>query len=306
MTDQADLTASRLYVARAFIAIIGSALFVWWLAPGSPQMTMAAGLAASALVAYGFIQWADNGSVFDAWWSVIPAVAALWAVFGVATNDALTARQVAVLSVTLFWGVRLTLNWWRDWPGLHHEDWRFRQLAESWPLPTWAVRLIAVVVVQCLFVIGGLLPLHPALVEGNTGFALLGGAAPFNWLDAVALTVGIGATSIELVADEQMKIFAATKKPDDLMDKGLWRLSRHPNYFGEIGFWFSLWLFAVAAVPSAWWTGIGVVIIYAMFRGVSIPMLDERSTERRPQYAEYAARTPALIPWPRRREGGAS
>ncbi len=294
MTAQPDRSASRRYVSRAYAAIVGAALFTWWLGPWSAQVTMAAGLAVSAAVAFGFIVHADNGSVFDAWWSVMPPVTALWMVFALAGPEPTSARQIAVLTVTGFWGARLTLNWWRDWPGLHHEDWRFGQLAERWPLPIWAVRLFAVVIAQTLFVIAGLLPLHPAIVLGGPGFGLL---------DALALIVGVGATAIELAADEQMKIFAQTKQPGDVMDRGLWRLSRHPNYFGEIGFWCSLWLFALAATPSAWWTGIGALAIYVMFRSFSVPALDERSAVRRPGFAEYAARTPALVPWPRSDEG---
>jgi len=290
MMSRPDRAASRRTVLRAYVAILASAALTWWLAPYSPQVALAAGLAVSAVFAFGFILRNDNGSIFDPWWSVMPPVAALWLVFGVSNVEAMTARQVAVLTVTGFWGVRLTMNWWRDWPGLHHEDWRFRELAAKWPLPVWAVRFVAVVVSQTLFVIGGLLPLAPALVESAEGFGPL---------DAVALAIGIGATAIELVADEQMKLFAETKAPGDVMDRGLWRLSRHPNYFGEIGFWLSLWVFALAANPAAWWTGIGVAAIFAMFRFVSIPMLDERSAGRRSSFEGYAARTPALLPWPR-------
>ena len=56
------------------------------------------------------------------------------------------------------------------------------------------------------------------------------------------------------------------------MDRGLWRFSRHPNYFGELSFWWGLWLFALAADPAWWWTIIGPLAMTAMFLGVSIPM----------------------------------
>jgi len=83
------------------------------------------------------------------------------------------------------------------------------------------------------------------------------------------------------------------------MDVGLWRWCRHPNYLGEILFWVSLWWFAIAADPRVWWwTAVGPVAIAALFLGASIPAMDTRNAERRPGWAEYAARTPAL--WPRR------
>ncbi|MAI24643.1 MAG: hypothetical protein CMN75_01305 [Spirochaeta sp.] len=291
MTETSDLKASRRTILRAYALIIPSALASWWLWPSSPQITLGVGLAVSAGVAFALIVKLDNGSVFDAWWSVMPPLAALWMAFGVAEGGPLNARQTAVLVVTGFWGTRLTLNWWRDWPGLHHEDWRFGLLASRWPLPVWAVRLVAVIISQTFLVYVGLLPLHAAMTQGGPGLGVL---------DAIALIVGVGATTIELVADEQMKIFAERKAPGEVMDRGLWRLSRHPNYFGEIGFWVSLWLFALAATPSAWWTGVGALTITVMFVTFSIPTLDERSRERRAGFKDYASRTPALIPWPRR------
>jgi len=86
-----------------------------------------------------------------------------------------------------------------------------------------------------------------------------------------------------------------------VMDRGLWRYSRHPNYLGEIMFWLSMYLFALAVGLGFWWTGIGVVAMVAMFLGASIPMLDDRSEARRPEFADYRRRTSALIPRPPKR-----
>ena len=87
-------------------------------------------------------------------------------------------------------------------------------------------------------------------------------------------------------------------EPGAHMEEGLWRYSRHPNYFGEILFWISLWLFAMAASPEAWWTGIGALAMIVMFVFASVPMMEERSLARRPGYAEYIRRTSAFIPRP--------
>jgi len=90
------------------------------------------------------------------------------------------------------------------------------------------------------------------------------------------------------------------------MNLGLWRYSRHPNYFGEILFWWSVWLFGLAANPAWFWTVVGPLAIVVMFLAASIPMLDDRSRERRPLFSEYADRTSALIPWPPRPGKGAA
>jgi steroid 5-alpha reductase family enzyme len=277
-------------VALVYALAIAAAWLVWSQLDAHPHWALLAGFAASMAVTFVATSWARNGSVFDPWWSVLPPVAALWLV-GLAEGDAWTPRQVAVLVVVWFWALRLTLNWVVGWPGLHHEDWRYVDLKQRWPLPDWAVYLVAVEGAPTVFVWLGCLSLHPALALGDAGF---------GWLDVVATAVGLGAVALELAADEQMRAFAATKKPGDLMDRGLWRLSRHPNYFGEISFWVSLWLFAVAAAPGVWWVVVGPIAMIGLFLGASIPLLDERSTARRPGYAAYAARTPALVPWPRR------
>jgi len=126
-------------------------------------------------------------------------------------------------------------------------------------------------------------------------------ARPLGPLDAVAAAVTAGALAIETVADEQLRAFRARGPGDEIMAEGIWAWSRHPNYLGEMGFWWGLFLFALAASPDAWWTGVGAVAITAMFAFFSVPMLDKRSCERRPAYAEHMKRVPAVLPWfPRR------
>ncbi|MCJ7671996.1 MAG: DUF1295 domain-containing protein, partial [Acidimicrobiia bacterium] len=198
-------------------------------------------------------------------------------------------RIVLVLVVVWVWAVRLTSNWVRDWPGLQHEDWRYLDLYTKGPKAL--ISLGAVHLFPCFVVFLGSLPLVPSLVWGTRSVGVL---------DWIALAIGVAAAVIEFVADEQMRRFARTKTPGAVMDRGLWRWSRHPNYFGEILFWWSLWLFAVSAAPAWWWTVIGPLAMVAMFLSASIPMLDDRSRARRPGYAAYEARTSVLVPRPPR------
>ena len=122
-----------------------------------------------------------------------------------------------------------------------------------------------------------------------------------GWLDLVATAVGVGAVLLELMADVQLHRFARDRSPGQVMDRGLWSWSRHPNYFGEVSFWFSLALFGVAASPGdVWWLFAGTVAMVAMFLGASIPMMEKRSLERRPQYQEVVDRVPRFVPRPPR------
>ncbi|MGB1581417.1 MAG: DUF1295 domain-containing protein, partial [Nevskiales bacterium] len=124
-------------------------------------------------------------------------------------------------------------------------------------------------------------------------------SAPLGWLDAVAVFVTAAAILIEMVSDIQLHAFLKTRQPGQLMDKGLWGWSRHPNYFGEISFWVGLMLFGLAVAPQQWWLVCpGAVAMILMFVFASVPFLDNRSLERRPEYADYMKRVSAIIPLP--------
>jgi steroid 5-alpha reductase family enzyme len=115
------------------------------------------------------------------------------------------------------------------------------------------------------------------------------------------MAVTTAAIAIEAVADQQLRRFQQSALPaGETLTSGLWGLSRHPNYFGEILFWWGIFLFGLAAAPEDWWMVVGALSITVMFRVVSIPMIDERMLGRRPQFAVLMQTLPAVIPWPRR------
>ena len=237
-----------------------------------------------------------NSSLYDPYWSVAPPVVALaWcAVSPAALPGGATARQVVVIALVLIWAVRLTGNWAIGWHGLTQEDWRYIMMRNDTQgrLPWWLVSFVGVQLVPTLVVFVGLLPLWPALGAPRHSF---------NALDVVALIVTAAAIVVETVADNQMRAFA--RNADNrgrTIDVGLWSRSRHPNYLGEISFWCGLYLFGLAADPHWWWTIAGPVVMVLLFQTASIPMMEDRSLQRRPDYADYQARVPKLLPLPRR------
>jgi len=233
-----------------------------------------------------------NASLYDPYWSVAPPVIAVaWVI---AAPDALgngaQARQFVVLALVAIWAVRLTGNWAIGWHGFTQEDWRYVMLRENTHgrLPWWLVNFVGIQLVPTLVVFAGMLPLWPAL------------GAPthtFNGLDVLAIVVTATAIVVETVADNQMRAF--TRDPANrgrTIDVGLWSRSRHPNYLGEITMWCGLWLFGLAADPTWWWTIAGPVVMVLLFETASIPMMEERSLQRRPEYADYQRRVPRLLP----------
>ncbi|MGN6160103.1 MAG: DUF1295 domain-containing protein [Marmoricola sp.] len=234
-----------------------------------------------------------NSSCYDPYWSVLPPylVVAWW----ISADDSGVDRARAVLlTVVVFvWAIRLTANWVQDWPGMHHEDWRYPMLRDRSGRLEAVVDLLAIHVFPTMIVFLALVPAYA--VVARPGHAL-------TWLDGVALVIGLGAPVLQFVADGQMRRFIRVRQPGQAMDQGLWAWSRHPNYFGEISFWVALALFGIAGAPRDWWWLIlGAVAMIAMFEGASIPMMEQRSLERRPSYQAIIDRVPRLVPRPPRR-----
>ena len=275
-------TRSFAIVVLAYLAAMAVAGYVVMVVDGEPWFRLLlADLAATAVV-FGFSVACNNSSVYDAYWSVAPMVIVL----GLGTT---TARGYLVTALVLAWGARLTWNWARGWRGLGHEDWRYVDIRAKTGRAYWPVSLVGVHAMPTLWVYLGALSLIPALAS----------PAPLGLLDLVSLVVTVGAIALEAIADEQLRRF----RRDDasagtILARGVWRWSRHPNYLGEILFWWGLFAFALAADPGGWWRLVGPLGITTLFVAISIPLLDRRSVARRPRYREHMARMPALVPRP--------
>ncbi len=272
-------------VAVAYLIAIAAAVAAGWIVRDwHPLAVVAVADLTGTIVIFASSVIMRNSSMYDPYWSVAPPIIALYLLDG-------GARDWIVFALVAAWGLRLTFNWARGWPGMHHEDWRYTDIRRSAGSAYWGASLAGIHLFPTIQVYLGCLALYPAMT----------GQRPFGLLDAVAVTITAAAIVIETLADEQLRAFVSRSEPGQTMDSGLWRYSRHPNYFGEGSFWWGLWLFGVAARPSDWWwTLAGPLAITVMFLIVSIPMLDKRSLERRPAYAERMQHVSALVPWFRR------
>ena len=283
--------AFTLVVAAYAVALLGALVAAAW-APFSHPIGVAAWADVVATVVIFAFSWAfKNSSFYDPYWSVAPLPIALyWAASAPGGNR---VREAIVILLIAAWGARLTRNWVRGWQGLHHEDWRYIDLKTKSGKAYWLVSFAGIHMFPTVVVFLACLAVWPVVTS----------AGALGIIDLVAAIVTAGAIWIEARADTELHRFRSTnREAGAILDRGLWRLSRHPNYFGEMSFWWGLWLFGVAASPrDLWWTAIGPVVITLMFRFASLPMMEQRMTARRSNYAAHAARTPLVIPWPRRR-----
>ncbi|MEE4256464.1 MAG: DUF1295 domain-containing protein [Bacteroidales bacterium] len=228
----------------------------------------------------------NNSSMYDPYWSVQPFVIA---VFLAGPLMEITIAEMIVLFMVFLYGLRLTLNFYRGWPGMKHEDWRYRDFRKSFPGFYWPISFLGIHLFPTIMVFLACMSMlqifHGPGMEYNIWFVL-------------GLATMIFAVGIAFVADEQMKKFRMN--PDNkgkLMREGLWRTNRHPNYLGEISTWWGLYFFSLAAGYDMWWTIAGPLTVTLMFVFISIPMLEKRELQRRPQYADYKKEVAMLLPF---------
>lgn len=241
---------------------------------------------AATLVVFGFSLGLDNSSVYDPYWSVAPGVAAL-SLTAARVASAPSLRGALLTALLLLWSVRLTWNWAAGWRGLEHEDWRYVDLRRRAGRAYWLVSLLGIHLFPTLLVMLGFVPAVIALQADD---------APLGGLDLAAAALTLGGAAIEAVADAQLRAFRRRAQEGELLATGLWSLSRHPNYLGEILFWWGVALFGLAAGGPVLACLAGAVAVLALFVGVSVPLLDRRSLARRSGYRAHMEKVPAIFP----------
>jgi steroid 5-alpha reductase family enzyme len=251
----------------------------------------------ATLVIFLFSLMFNNSSLYDPYWSLAPPLIMLYWVFNEQTLEATTLLQIIILSTVIFWSLRLTLNWLTRWRGIRDEDWRYIAFRFKYQENYWIVSLTGIHLFPTLIVLLGCLSVYPALVlhEGSMGL--------MEWIATVVIISGV---LIETIADVQLRGFNRDESKCDFQDTGLWRYSRHPNYFGEILFWVGLFLFSTGMEEFYWWILPGPILMILMFYTISIPMIDRRMLRRRTGYRDYLKRTSALIPLPPGKQTGSS
>ena len=271
-------------------AYIAALLGAWLTLRLVPDWSLIARVALADFVAtvivFAFSRGVDNSSMYDPYWSLAPMAIAPYLALGPFLQEGISVRKWCLILVVWLWGARLTFNWLRGWRGLDHEDWRYVDLRAT-GRAYWAVSFLGIHLFPTICTFAGCLALFPAMSAST----------PMGWLDAVGLAVALAALVIEAVADRQLFDHRQSANAKAICEVGLWRWSRHPNYFGECSFWVGLWLVGVSAAPDAWWTVSGPVIMFALFLFISIPMAEKRALARRPDFAEHQRRVSRLVPW---------
>jgi steroid 5-alpha reductase family enzyme len=189
-------------IAFAYLLALLIAFGIGYLLRGLPLLWMLF-LAdiAGTLVIYLFGRVFRNASFYDPYWSLAPlGIAVFWFLRGSSGGAAI--RQIIVVLLVFAWGLRLTWHWARQWQGLQHEDWRYRDLRKKSPVWFWLVDLAGIEIMPTVLVFLGCLSLYPAVSVGKN---------PFGIIDIAAIVVTGGAVVIETTADEQLWRFVRGK-----------------------------------------------------------------------------------------------
>jgi steroid 5-alpha reductase family enzyme len=240
----------------------------------------------AATAAWLWSTFRKDVSVVDSLWSLMFLLLA-----GVYARHAplLTMRAMLVLVLTALWAVRLSLYIaWRNWG--EPEDRRYQAIRRR-NEPHFAIKSLLIVFgLQALLAWIISLPLLAAISSP----APLG---PWDGCGALLWLLGI---IFEAGGDLQLARFKSDPAHhDQVMDKGLWRYTRHPNYFGDFCVWWGFYLLALSA--GAWWSVVAPLLMSVLLMRVSgVTLLEKHIGKRRPAYDDYVRRTNAFFPGPRK------
>ncbi|HSH98924.1 MAG: DUF1295 domain-containing protein [Methylophilaceae bacterium] len=245
-------------------------------------------MALGAISLFAFAGWVvctlrSNVTLVDSMWSLFFLLAAI--VYSQQT-EAVSERASVITLLVAIWALRLSIYLTcRNWGP--HEDHRYQAIRKNNEPNFW---------IKSLYIVFGL----QAVLAWIISLPLLGaihGTKTITWLDFVGIALWVLGFLWESIGDWQLARFKAqASNKGKVMAKGLWRFSRHPNYFGEFCIWWAYGLLALAA--GAWWSLPAPLLMTFMLLKVSgVALLEKDIGERRPAYADYIKRTNAFLPW---------
>lgn len=186
-------------------------------------------------------------------------------------------RQMMVMCLVCVWGFRLTHNFISR-GGIGHEDWRYADMRNKFGKYFWFVSLFSVFLGQSIFLWGASLSFYSAMTKST----------PISYRDWISFGLTLLSILLEAISDIQMNNFISLKKEKKtdkvIIDTGLWKWSRHPNYLGEILFWWGIYLFSMSdrnAGRNDWWVCLGPVAMTLLIAFVSVKLMEDRQLSRK-------------------------
>jgi steroid 5-alpha reductase family enzyme len=225
-----------------------------------------------------------DAGVIDGFWGT-GFVALTW-IYGFLA-DGTPERQMLLALLVTVWGARLSVHIIRRNHG-RPEDYRYRAMREKHGERFPVISLFTVFLLQA----GLLWLLSAPLLQAQWA------PAPLGWLDLAGVVLFAVGLFFESVGDFQLSRFRADPgNRGRVLRKGLWRYTRHPNYFGDAVVWWGFFLIALATPRSAWTIFSPLLMTFFLLKVSGVVLLEKKLVQTRPEYADYIAMTSAFVPW---------
>lgn len=230
----------------------------------------------------------NDVGIVDSFWSLMIMIAGI-SFFVVNTfidSSSITERHALVLLLLSVWAIRLAAHIaWRNWG--QEEDSRYQTIRQN-NQPNFEFKSLYIVFLLQAFL---------ALIVALPLMSIFSSDAAINTLDYIALALWSAGMFFETIGDLQLARFKSLQSNrGKVLDSGLWRYTRHPNYFGEFCIWWAFYLFALAS--GYWWSIISPLLMSVLLLKVSgVSLLESTIAERRPEYVDYRRSTNAFFPW---------
>lgn len=225
-----------------------------------------------------------SASVYDPYWSVQTAV--IYLSLQIYYNN-FNFGNILFFIVLMIWAVRLTYNFAHGFNDITYIDWRYKQIREKTGKLYQLVSLLGIHLVPTLIVFAASVPAFMYVINNDS----------FDLLNIIGLVIMLIGVLFELVADINMIQFKKKRTSrSEIINVGLWKYSRHPNYLGEIIFWYGVALVFILSNINMWYLIIGAILNTLLFLFISIPLAENNLKKYKTNYVEYQKRTRMLFP----------
>lgn len=230
-----------------------------------------------------------SASIYDPYWSVQTPIYLLFIMVQLKQFD---LGSILLLSFVLLWAIRLTINFIIGFNDFSYIDWRYKKIQEKTGKIYQLVNLIGIHLMPTLIVFFASTPAFMYVINGYN----------FNGLNIIGLIIMLSATIIEFVADKEMKSFIKIRTSRSEINRiGIWKNTRHPNYLGEILFWYGIALIYLLPSFNNWYLIFGAITNNLMFMFISIPLADNHLKTYKANYQEYKKETWSLLILPKKK-----
>lgn len=228
-----------------------------------------------------------NASVYDPYWSVVPPVLLLWALLLYCNWS---FGNIILLVLVILWSIRLTINWGISFRSLMCQDWRYTLIQRFSPKFWYLSSFVCIDFIPTLIVFVNLQPIFDYFkYSSNDTFSYF--VIPFYVVILLSII-------LQGVADCQLRKFHLNSdNVKKICNVGLWKYSRHPNYFCELSFWWSFYFINILNSTQHWhYLLVGPVLMSCLFIFISIPMMEKRQLRKNVnEYREYQETTSMLF-----------